>query len=91
MAAKFKSSSLCNGGTGPPAVAAAAVEKVEKKGGEAKEGGGDPAAAAAAPVAVAKLQDPLKCCVLLQKETQEGLKDEECGRIVNDGHAGLCE
>ena len=33
----------------------------------------------------------LKCCVMLQKELAEGLTDEECGRAVEEGHAGLCE
>ena len=33
----------------------------------------------------------LKCCVMLQKEVEEGLTEEECGRAVEEGHAGLCE
>ena len=33
----------------------------------------------------------LECCVMLQKELPEGLKDEECGKQVSDGNAGLCE
>ena len=33
----------------------------------------------------------LKCCVMLQKENAEGLIDEECGKPVEVGHAGLCE
>ena len=32
----------------------------------------------------------LHCRVMEQKKTVEGLKDEECGRIVEKGHAGLC-
>ncbi len=34
---------------------------------------------------------PRGCRAMLQKETMEGLKDEECGRDVVDGHAGLCQ
>ncbi len=34
---------------------------------------------------------PCGCKTMLQKETMEGLKDEECGRDVVDGHAGLCQ
>ena len=30
------------------------------------------------------------CQVMLQKETMDGLIDEECGREVEDGHAGFC-
>lgn len=33
----------------------------------------------------------LACCVMLQKELPEGVKDEECGRPVDDGNAGLCK
>ena len=33
----------------------------------------------------------LKCIVMLQKETPDGLKDEECGSKVQEGHAGICE
>ena len=33
----------------------------------------------------------LQCRVMLQKEQPEGLKDEECGKDVKAGHAGLCE
>ena len=33
----------------------------------------------------------LKCRVLLQKDLVDGLVDEECGREVKDGHAGICE
>ncbi len=33
---------------------------------------------------------PCVCKVMLQKETMEGLIDEECGRDVVDGHARLC-
>ena len=32
----------------------------------------------------------LECSVMLQKENPDGLKDEECGRPVEDGNAGLC-
>ena len=32
----------------------------------------------------------LSCSVMMQKELPEGLKDEECGRPVEKGHAGLC-
>ena len=53
-----------------------------------KEEGEEQAAAAAAP-AVAKVE--LKCCVPLQKEGVDGLVDEECGKDVLDGHAGICE
>ena len=51
---------------------------------EAVEPAAEPAQAQAAAAAPG-------CRVLLQKETMEGLKDEECGRDVVDGHAGLCE
>ncbi len=34
---------------------------------------------------------PCGCKTMLQKETMEGLIDEECGRDVVDGHAGLCQ
>jgi hypothetical protein len=33
----------------------------------------------------------LHCRVEEQKESVDGLKDEVCGRIVEKGHAGLCE
>lgn len=34
----------------------------------------------------------LKCHVMLQKEDgKNGKYDEECGRPVDEGHAGLCE
>lgn len=33
----------------------------------------------------------LKCNAQLQKETTDGLLDEECGDGVVEGHAGLCE
>ena len=34
----------------------------------------------------------LKCHVMLQKEGGENVKfDEECGKPVDEGHAGLCE
>ena len=32
----------------------------------------------------------LHCRVEEQKESVDGLKDEVCGRIVEEGHAGLC-
>ena len=32
----------------------------------------------------------LACNLMLQKETPEGLIDEECGKDVEKGHAGLC-
>ena len=41
-----------------------------------------------APAEEAKVE--LACCVLLQKELVDGLVDEECGKAVPDGHAGLC-
>lgn len=33
----------------------------------------------------------LVCQVMLQKETPDGLKDEECLRSAPEGMAGLCE
>ncbi len=33
---------------------------------------------------------PRGCKAMLQKDTMEGLKDEECGKDVVDGQAGLC-
>jgi hypothetical protein len=33
----------------------------------------------------------LHCRVEQQKELVDGLKDEVCGKIVEKGHAGLCE
>lgn len=51
------------------------VEEAEKEG---KEGKGEE-----------KVE--LKCCVMLQKELAQGLVDEECGKDVPEGHAGLCE
>ena len=33
----------------------------------------------------------LHCRVEEQKEDVDGLKDEMCGKIAEDGHAGLCE
>lgn len=33
----------------------------------------------------------LECRVMLQKEMPEGLKDEECGKQVAEGQAGLCQ
>ena len=33
----------------------------------------------------------LRCIVMLQKETPEGLIDEECGQEVAEGHGGICE
>ena len=33
----------------------------------------------------------LHCRVEEQKESVDGLKDEMCGRIVEEGHAGLCK
>ena len=32
----------------------------------------------------------LTCNVMEQKELPDGLKDEPCGKAVEDGHAGLC-
>lgn len=32
----------------------------------------------------------LRCSVLLQKETVDGLKDEACGKDAMEGCAGLC-
>ena len=33
----------------------------------------------------------LTCRVMEQKELSDGLSDEECGRPVQKGHAGLCQ
>ncbi len=43
-----------------------------------------------APAAADDDVKPRGCRAMLQKETMEGLKDEECGKDVPDGHAGLC-
>lgn len=34
---------------------------------------------------------PLVCRVSEQKETVDGLRDEECGEQVQAGYAGLCK
>ncbi len=43
-----------------------------------------------APAPAAKVK-PCGCKAMLQKETMEGLIDEECGEHVLEGHAGLCQ
>ena len=58
--------------------------------------GGQAGAAAAGGVDVQKKEVDdadveLHCRVEEQKESVDGLKDEVCGRIVEKGHAGLCE
>ena len=54
----------------------------------AKEGGGEGEQAEEKP---AEPEAAKGCRVMLQKETPEGLKDEECGGDVMDGQAGLCK
>lgn len=52
----------------------------------------------AVPEAVEPAAEPVQaqaaapgCRVMLQKETMDGLRDEECADPVVDGHAGLCK
>lgn len=52
---------------------------------------GEEQAAAVAPAEAEEAKVELKCRVLLQKELVDGLVDEECGKDVQDGHAGICE
>ena len=33
----------------------------------------------------------LRCRVMLQKESAEGLRDEPCGKDADNGCAGLCK
>ena len=43
------------------------------------------------PPAAAVSEDSGHCSVMEQKQTQNGFKDEPCGKPVPDDFAGLCE
>jgi hypothetical protein len=57
----------------------------------AEEGVVGVAAAGAGEEEVDDADVELHCQVEEQRESVDGLKDKVCGRIVENGHAGLCE
>ena len=56
-----------------------------------RDGEGEQAEEKQAEEKPAELEAAKGCRVMLQKETPEGLKDEECGGEVVEGQAGLCK